>query len=224
MTRPRTIAVRLLLLSACFLGTAALATRGAAPHPVRLARPLSEFPLQVGEWTGTPLPPFTPEISEALGADDYVNRLYVPAEGSVPVSLYVGYYESQQAGDSIHSPLNCLPGAGWQTVVASTVAERVPGRAEPITINRLLIEKGAERQVVLYWYQSHGRVLASDYVSKAYLVYDGIRLHRSDAAIVRLISPVMPTDAGATAAENRARTFLQAVFPSLDAGLASAHP
>jgi EpsI family protein len=92
----------------------------------------------------------------------------------------------------------------------------VAGRAEPVTVNRLLIQKGLDRQVVLYWYQSHGRVVASDFESKAYLVYDAVRRRRSDAAMVRVISPVLPTDANVEAAEARAVSLIETSFPQID--------
>ena len=133
-----------------------------------------------------------------------------------PVALYVGYYESQRTGDTIHSPQNCLPGAGWLPVRTSRIDLRVPGREEPVTVNSLLIQKGLERQVVLYWYQSHGRVVASDYLSKAYLVYDAARHRRSDAAMVRVISPVGPSDTSDRETEARAARFIQAMFPDLE--------
>jgi EpsI family protein len=82
----------------------------------------------------------------------------------------------------------------------------------PITINRYLVQKGLDRQVVLYWYQSHGRVVASEYWGKIYLVLDAIRTNRTDGALVRLVSPVITTEAEA---EARAIEFAQAVYPLL---------
>ena len=105
------------------------------------------------------------------------------------MSLYVGYYRSQREGDTMHSPMNCLPGAGWLPVSDDDVAIDVPGRETPITVNRIVIRKGADRQVVVYWYQSHGRVIASEYWSKAYMIYDAVRRHRSDAGCGRRARP-----------------------------------
>lgn len=205
---------RLLVIALCLFGAAALAARGARPEITPLREPLAGIPRAIGTWTGQDAPVFTDAVLEQLGVDEYVNRVYVQA--GVPLSLYVGYYRSQRAGDTIHSPQNCLPGAGWLPVSASTLALQVAGRQEPVTVNRLLIQKGTERQVVLYWYQSHGRVVASDYWSKAYLVYDAIRLRRSDAAMVRVISPVMPSEQGDAAAGARAAAFVEAAFLQFD--------
>lgn len=207
--------VRLVVLAICFFVTAGLAADALKPEITPLRSPLWSMPRAIGTWVGKDAEPFTPEVMDALGVDDYINRGYF-SHAEPPVALYVGYYESQRTGDTIHSPQNCLPGAGWLPVRTSRIDLRVPGRAEPITVNSLLIQKGLERQVVLYWYQSHGRVVASDYLSKAYLVYDAARHRRSDAAMVRVISPVGPADTSDRETEARAARFIQAMFPDLE--------
>lgn len=214
MTSTPVSTARLFLLAMCFLAAAGLGARAARPEQVGLPAPLTSLPNTVDTWTGQEAP-FAPEVTRALGVDDYVHRVYASATNQ-PVSFYVGYYASQRTGDTIHSPANCLPGAGWLPVRSARVALEVPGRAAPITINRLLIQKGLDRQVVLYWYQSHGRVVASDYWSKAYLVWDAARHGRSDAAMVRVITPLAGGQDAERAANDRAARFIQMVFPSLD--------
>lgn len=211
MTRP---AWRLVIVGCCLLAAAVMGARAAQPHSAALPTPLLYIPKTIEHWTGHDAPAFAPDVLAALGVDDYINRVYVASD--VPVSLYVGYYESQQTGDTMHSPQNCLPGAGWLPVTTSQVDLSVDGRPEPITINRLLIQKGTDRQVVFYWYQSHGRVVASDYWSKVYLVLDAMRRNRSDAAMVRVISPVLPSDADERAAQERGAAFVKAAFPQVD--------
>ena len=97
----------------------------------------------------------------------------------------------------------------------------MPGREAPIVVNRFVIRKGADRQVVLYWYQSQGRVVASEYWSKAYMVYDAVRSRRSDAALIRVISAVLPAEEGTSAAERRVTEFVKALFPLLEVHLPS---
>lgn len=205
---------RILVLGGVMLAAAALSARALQPEVVPLRESLDRFPRVIAGWTGHDAPAFTAPVLEALGVDDYLHRVYDAA--GTPLSLYVGYYRSQREGSTMHSPQNCLPGAGWLPVATSHLAIDVAGREEPVTVNRLLIQKGADRQVVLYWYQSHGRVVASDYSSKAWLVYDAVRLHRSDGAMVRVISPVLPSDESDAAAEQRAVAFVKAAFPQLD--------
>jgi EpsI family protein len=153
-----------------------------------------------------------------LGVSDYLNRVYRTSSGT-PVGLYVGYYNSQRQGDSIHSPMNCLPGAGWEPLSRSSVKIPVAMREGPTEIdaNRYVIQKGLERQLVLYWYQSHGRTVASEYWSKFYLIADAVRLNRTDGALVRVIAAIDGDSAQAEQkAEARALRFVNDLLPQLD--------
>lgn len=211
---------RLVVLFVLFLTTAVYAGRAMRPEEHIPRKPLEDLSNSLGRWKGREAPKFTDSVLDTLGADDLLNRYYyAPREPAL--SLFVGYYDSQREGDTIHSPLNCLPGAGWLPVSKERAAIQIPGRATPIVINRIVIRKGADRQVVLYWYQSHGRVVASEYWSKVYMVYDAVRSHRSDAALVRVISPVLPNEDGTAAAERRVTEFVQALFAPLEAHLPS---
>jgi EpsI family protein len=116
-------------------------------------------------------------------------RNYSESNGANPVSLYIAYFPSQRAGDTIHSPKNCLPGAGWAPVQADRIQVSVPGHA-PFEANRYLIAQGEDRQLVLYWYWAHNRATAGEYAAKFYLVADSIRMHRSDGSLVRLSTPL----------------------------------
>jgi EpsI family protein len=130
----------------------------------------------------------------------------------------IGYYQSQREGDTMHSPLNCLPGAGWLPVSQSRTKIQVKDgeSTREIEVNDFVIEKGLDRQAVLYWYQSHGRVVASEYWGKIYTVTDAIRLNRTDAAMVRVICPVSGSDGAAERrAEEAATAFTKAMFPLL---------
>ena len=163
------------------------------------------------------MPPLTEEVLEELRVTDYTTRYYTKAGQGV--SLYVGYYDSQRQGASIHSPLNCLPGAGWLPLEQGRRRLSVPsadGTSREIEVNRVLIQRGLDRQLVLYWYQSHGRVVASEYWGKVYSVADAIRYNRTDAALVRLVAPVRAEDAeGMRRAEAAAADLARALFPLL---------
>jgi EpsI family protein len=176
---------------------------------------LSACPMQIDDWSGKHAAPLDEKVLAILGVDDYVNRLYLNGRGAL-VSLYIGYYDSQRQGDTIHSPLNCLPGAGWQPVSQDRRQIEVSsggGGLRTIEVNRFVIEKGLDRQLVLYWYQSHGRVVASEYWGRAYMVIDAMRLNRTDGALVRVITPIVKTEDDA---EREAENFVQALFPLLD--------
>lgn len=217
--------IRALVVSLVLVAGAVLIGRASRSEPVALRPSLDAFPLQISEWQGKPTERFDQQILAVLGVDEYVNRIYRAPTG-VFVGLYIGYYRSQREGDTMHSPLNCLPGAGWlpirqehATISVSSGLDAASGRPSgrrDIVVNRFLIEKGLERQIVIYWYQSHGRVVASEYASKAYTVVDAIRTNRTDAAMVRVICPVSSNDeAGVGRAEQAATSFVQAFFPLL---------
>jgi EpsI family protein len=175
------------------------------------------FPMQLGEWRGIQRPPFSDSALAVLGLDDYLTRLYVQPN-KLAADLYVGYWKSQRQGDTMHSPQNCLPGAGWEPVSQRLLTIKDPRNpaAPELSINRFLIQKGLERQLVLYWYQGRGRIVGSEYWSKIYLVLDAARYNRTDAAIVRVVVPVPGTTAEAeAAAEKTAIGFVNEMLPAL---------
>ena len=207
------VVAAILLIAASGMGVLA------RTEAVGLRQPLSTLALEIGLWKGQDLPAFDAPLLESLRVDEYVNRVYVSRDRPW-VGLYVGYYRTQRHGQTVHSPLNCMPGAGWQPVERGRVSiagppggERRPG---PVEINRLIIQKGLDRQLVLYWYQAHGRIVASEYWGKIYTVVDAIRLNRSDAGLVRVIVPISSRGQGADeAAERAGMEFIGALLPAL---------
>ncbi len=162
-------------------------------------------------------PPFTEQVLKVLGLDDYLTRLYRSSDGTY-ADLYVGYWKSQRQGDTMHSPQNCLPGAGWEPVSQTLLTFPDPRNptGAPLSVNRFMIQKGLERQLVLYWYQGRGRVVGSEYWSKIYLVLDAARYNRTDAALVRIVVPVGGTSKEAEdAAQKSALDFVNQLMPAL---------
>jgi len=171
-----------------------------------------DFPLVIGRWQGKELG-MNQEALDVLKLSDYMMRLYGSrsGEGRSSVLLYVGYYQSQRTGSTYHSPRNCLPGAGWQFMESKNVVLPIEAAGD-VTINEVLIQKGLDRQVILYWYQDRGRVIASEYAAKAYLVLDAMRLNRTDGALIRVSVPVTTTPEAAT---EHGMSFVQDVWPVL---------
>jgi EpsI family protein len=135
-------------------------------------------------------------VLDILKLSDYMMRVYVPSqEGQsrvTPLWLYVGYYQSQRTGSTYHSPKNCLPGSGWQFVETDQVV--VPASdTTSILINKVLIQKGLDKQIILYWYQDRGRVIASEYWAKGYMIWDAMTQNRTDGSLVRISVPVTTT-------------------------------
>jgi len=206
------------VLTACLLITAWYLTTAPGAEAVPARTSLGSFPLAIGPWHGQNQRDFTSQVVAILGVDDYITRTYRQG-ASPPVGLYVGYHDSQRQGDTIHSPLNCLPGAGWQPASKgrAVIDVRTPsGAMRSIEINRYVIQRGLDRQLVLYWYQSHGRVVASEYWGKIYTVVDAVRLNRTDAALVRVTTAIPEaTPEAERAAETRAIGFVQSIYPLL---------
>jgi len=208
---------RLLVLSACLALTAGYLARAGRAESQTARLSFAAFPIQLGEWTAQPAPGLDKAVTDALGVDEYVNRYYTA--GDRAVHLYIGYYGSQRQGRTIHSPMNCMPGSGWTPLETGTLALAAGPVLAPggrIVVNDTVIQKGLDKQVVLYWYQSHGRVESSDYWNRIYLVLDSIRLNRTDGALIRVIAPFEDRlDDPRAAAERTAIDFVNAIVPQL---------
>lgn len=160
---------------------------------IRPNRPFSTFPKQIGEWIGTESR-FDPEIYEILGVDDSFLCNYRTKDGR-QTELYIGFYQSQREGDLIHSPKNCMPGGGWNIVNTKLRKIRKSKNGEDtVEVIQLDLQNGPQKQIVLYWFHSRGRIIASEYLQKIYLVTDSITRQRTDGSFIRLISPVINND------------------------------
>jgi EpsI family protein len=171
--------------------------------------PLSAFPSDIG-LSHSQDRPFEMQVVRAVGADDYINRVYLGS--TPPVELYVGYYKDQRTGDRIHSPKNCLPGSGWEAVHSTRVQIGSEGGV-PVLVNGYLVAQGTRRNMVLYWYQSHGRIVASEYLAKFMLIADGLKNRPTDGAMVRIWTTAADGEASAQA---RAVDFARRVYPQIE--------
>lgn len=176
---------------------------------VPLRQPLAAFPTTVGPWTMVREEALDEATMDVLRADEVLSRTYYNTGEREAASLFVAYFKSQRTGQTPHSPKNCLPGSGWEPSQSGFVPVEIPGRAEPIVVNRYVVSKGESRSVVLYWYQTPRRVVASEYLAKIYLVADAIRYNRTDTAMVRV---VVPAGADADAATETAKGFVRSIF------------
>jgi len=154
---------------------------------IPVSKPLSDFPTVIGDWRMVREGAIEPEERNVLRADDYLTRQY--ARPGETASLFVAYFGSQRAGQTPHSPKNCLPASGWTWSVSDTIAVNIAGRAQPIEINRYIVSKGDDHAVVLYWYQSRDRVIASEYRAAAFTAWDALRYNRTDTELVRVVVP-----------------------------------
>jgi EpsI family protein len=215
MRSPRFWIVILLLTATAFV----LLSRGDADR-IPVSQPLNLMPDRFGGWTAQDVP-LTDDTLAVLGKGDFLNRIYtgqpLATGGSTikaaPIGLFIGYFASQRTGQTMHSPQNCLPGAGWTFDSRSyTSLQDINGRN--YKVGEYVISNGDIRQFVIYWYQAHGRSIPNEYTAKLYMVADAIRMNRTDGAMVRVITQILPSESVANA-KARATLFTQQMAPQL---------
>jgi len=175
---------------------------------------LTSLPAQFGDWQGRD-DAIDKETLEVLGPGEFLSRVYwSPTEQKPWIGLFIAYFVSQRASETLHSPNHCLPGAGWVPTNRAVVQIVAPdGTSSPA--NRYVVAKGGERLLVLYWYQAHGREVASEYWSKYYLIADSIRMNRSDGALIRFVTPMLEGET-AESAQARVMSMVSQVKPVLN--------
>lgn len=175
--------------------------------------PLTAMPLQVDGWTGSDVA-IDQETRDVLGQGEFLLRDYLNADQTQEVNLYIAYFPTQRSNDTPHSPNHCLPGSGWVPTLKENVRlTRHDGSS--FLVNREVVARGGERQLMLYWFQAHGRVIASEYRNKYYLVADAIRMNRSDGAMVRLMTPMLEGES-ADAAQARILQLWSKMVPVIE--------
>jgi len=187
-----------------------------SPEPI-VREEFSSFPLRMDGWRGRSSE-LDPVIEEVLAADDYLASVYSKEGESAPVDFYVAYYRDQSEGDGIHSPEVCIPGGGWEmsAIEKTSTSVEVDGKTITLPINRAIIQRGLQRQLVYYWFEQRGRRLTSEYAIKYYSILDKFNRGRADGALVRSITPILPGESEAKA-DARLQRFLQVSFPRLGA-------
>jgi EpsI family protein len=202
-----------LALSLALLAQAALFYGYSRAESAPAARPLKESPAQFGDWRLAQEGVIEQETLDVLRADDVVTRTFAESGTGPFANLFVAYFKTQRTGQAPHSPKNCLPGSGWAPSTSDVIPIPLSGQETPLQVNRYIVQRGEEKSVVLYWYQTPKRVIANEFAAKYYLVLDSIRYHRSDTALVRVVTPVVNGDEDA--ATKTAMRFVQSFFTPL---------
>jgi exosortase D (VPLPA-CTERM-specific) len=180
---------------------------------IPIKQSFEQFPMRVGEWTGTHQT-IDQRIIDELDLSDYVVVDYLNSQNK-HVNLYVAYYESQRKGESIHSPATCLPGGGWDFKQAGETTVPMPGHDGGfMPVNRAVMQKVDQRQLAYYWFLQRGRVLTNAYQLKAFAFWDALTRQRTDGALVRLITPVYESEE-LKDAESRLQGFVRDIVPVL---------
>ena len=202
--------------SAAIAATAVILAQGillySADRPEALppSLSLSDMPSTLGSWKVTQEGVIDQETRDVLKADDLLSRYY--GNGSVGANLFVAAFRSQRNGKAPHSPKNCLPGNGWSPLTSGEFIVDT-GISGSITVNRYVVAYGDNRSLVMYWYQSRDRAVASEYKAKFWVAMDAMRLNRTDTALVRVVVPIADRDEDA--ATRTAQDFIRAFFPAL---------
>lgn len=172
----------------------------------------TQFPLQIDRWRGAAFP-LEKAYLDSLRLDDYLLAEYQASE-TQPITLYSAYYRSQKAGQSTHSPAICIPGGGWE--ILSHTQHHIPARLDrpALTVNRVVIQKGAQKQLVYYWFKQRHRHITHEYAVKGWLFWDALLLHRTDGALIRL-SSIISEEELETAVDSRLEQFTRLVEPIL---------
>ena len=89
----------------------------------------------------------TEDERRVAGMTDYVARAYA-RDSIVNFTTLVSYYDRQSQGKTIHSPRNCLPGAGWEILRGGTVFRPVPADQSPA---ENAVRRDADAKLATHW-------------------------------------------------------------------------
>jgi EpsI family protein len=197
--------ISLLLMCTAWAGAALVESRPA----IALAKPLDSFDRRIDGWVAGEDLPLTSSVLETLRPTSYILRTY--QRGQNALNLFIAYYALTQPGESMHSPKNCLPGGGWEILQSGFTAVQSGGKR--LWVNKYIVQKEGDRLLVLYWYQSKRRVVASEYEGKLLRMWDAVRTGDTSGSIVRVSLAERP------GALEDARSFATAVFPEMQRAL-----
>ena len=205
-------AIRFWTLVALLAGTALAQLSRRNSDWIPPSKPLAEIPRTIAGWNGADLE-IDSETLRVLGKGDYLSRAYTQDGHPQEIGLFIAYFPTQRAGAAIHSPQNCLPGAGW-TFEASRTIDLSDTDRKRHRVGEYIVANGENRQFVIYWYEARGRSIANEYLARVYLVTDAMRLNRTDGALVRVSTPINPLE-GPFVARERVESFTSQLTPLL---------
>jgi EpsI family protein len=177
-------------------------------------RDFAEFPMAFDRWHGR-RGDIDANVLGELKLTDYVIADYSESFDKLPINLYVAFYASQTIGSSIHSPSTCIPGGGWRIVDNQVVTVPLPGLAAPVSLSRLVIQRGEAREMVYYWFDERGRDVTDQFAAKWHLMQESYHHHRTDGALIRYVTALAPGEDLAHA-EERLRGFLALTVPTVE--------
>ena len=170
------------------LGTTLLSGLTARRVAEPLAVPLNQIDSKIEGWTAAGDQALPAPTLHALAPTSYLVRTYRKDQSLL--DLFIAFYAQQRAGESMHSPKHCLPGAGWE--IWKHDSAFIPVRGKQVQINKYSIQNAGTRMLMFYWYQSKTRIVASEYLGKILLAEDTILSGHTAGSIVRIMLPDTP--------------------------------
>lgn len=207
ISRTLLFAIAVMLILAALLPSRIAGVQGQIPSKKKL----HEFPLQIGEWTGS-REELEQKFLDTLKLSDYTLINYSDFERR-QINFYVAYYESQLKGEGIHLPDSCLPGSGWY-FEENGVREIGLSGGGRLRVNRIVMEKEGSKELTYYWFDQRGRAFPGVWELRLYAIVDGISRKRSDGALVRLVTPVYKSE-GVDQADGRLQSLVLKIEPLL---------
>jgi EpsI family protein len=197
---------------AMLAATGALMNARGTTDRIPPSEPVANVPRTIAGWQGSDVQ-IDQESLDVLGPGQFLSRVYGRDDQQQPIGIFIGYFPTQRTGVSIHSPKNCLPGAGW-SFESSRYVDLSDANGKPHQVGEYVISDGEKEQFVIYWYQAHGRSIANEYMARVQMVVDAMRMNRTDGALVRIATPIGPSE-GAAQAKARAELFARQLVPML---------
>ena len=170
-----------------------------------LVKPLDTVDRRIAGLIGTDAPSLSDRVLARLLPTSYLSRTY--RKPGIEADLFIAFYAQQRAGESMHSPKHCLPGAGWE--IWDYGGAEIPVNGRSFKVNKYSISRDGQRMLVLYWYQSKNRIIASEYLGKILLARDALLQNSTSASIVRITVPDQP------GAFEEARSFASELIPQV---------
>ncbi len=199
------------LLCLLLLGAAGFVHSFDTGGETEINKSLEFFPKEIGQWQARNDMRMSDREAAMLGVDDYSFRDYSSPDGG-RINFYASFFGANNQEKGFHSPLNCMPGSGWDIASTENVSLQLPDGRE-VQVRKMLLVRGSDYQISLYWYHCRSRIIASEYWERVYRVLDSIRYSRTDGAFIRLIAT--GSDADGQALE-KLKDFASQVIPLLD--------
>ena len=175
-------------------------------------KPLKNFPLNIKNWKYSSDIQLSKDIIDVLKVDDLLFRSF--HNGNTTVNLYIGYYQSHRRFGEIHTPEHCQVGGGWEVIKQKTRYLNIPGENLRVKFIEAVYKKELEKKVFIFWYQLGNKYITDFFSYKIHVVLNSLFKHRSDAAFVRITTPVYNDDI--ESAINRAEDFIVKAVPVIN--------